>query len=73
MTLESAWAPIGADRFYALVTQGYYNDNAFFRVIQSPKPFVAQWGISSDPAINKKWFVEDRFLLQSEPGQLFFF
>eukprot|EP01122_Echinamoeba_exundans_P010112 TRINITY_DN3703_c0_g1_i2.p1 TRINITY_DN3703_c0_g1~~TRINITY_DN3703_c0_g1_i2.p1 ORF type:complete len:209 (-),score=48.85 TRINITY_DN3703_c0_g1_i2:120-746(-) len=50
-----AWAPIGVDRFYALVTQGYYNDNAFFRVIQSPKPFVAQWGISSDPSVNKKW------------------
>ena len=28
-----AWAPLGADRFYTLVTSGYYDDSALFRVV----------------------------------------
>jgi len=50
------WAPHGADRFYELVQNGYYNDVAFFRVIDG---FMAQVGISGDPALNTKWR-EDR-------------
>ncbi len=46
------WAPLGADRFYSLVRAGYYNDVAFFRVI---KGFMAQVGISGDPALNATW------------------
>ncbi|MGQ0503902.1 MAG: peptidylprolyl isomerase [Myxococcaceae bacterium] len=46
------WAPLGADRFYNLVKNGYYNDTAFFRVIDG---FMAQFGISGDPAINPIW------------------
>jgi hypothetical protein len=53
--LCAAWAPLGVDRFYTLLKQNYYDDNAFFRVIQSPRPFVAQWGISSTPSIAQKW------------------
>lgn len=47
-----AWAPRGADRFYNLVKAGYYNDCAFFRVIDG---FMAQTGISGDPAVNSQW------------------
>lgn len=27
------WSPHGADRFYELVRDGYYNDSRFFRVV----------------------------------------
>ncbi|HEY8427004.1 MAG TPA: peptidylprolyl isomerase [Sandaracinaceae bacterium] len=46
------WAPYGADRFYTLVREGYYTDVAFFRVIEG---FMAQAGISGDPALNTRW------------------
>ena len=36
-------APLGADRFYALVRDGFYNQSAFFRVVPD---FVLQFGIS---------------------------
>lgn len=47
-----AWAPQGADRFHELVKAGYYDNCAFFRVI---KGFMAQVGISGDPAANAAW------------------
>ena len=46
------WAPLGAQRFWELVTGGYYTDVAFFRVIEG---FIAQAGIHGDPEMNKKW------------------
>jgi len=49
------WSPNGADRFYNLVKIGYYADCAFFRVIQKPRPFMAQVGMHGDPAVNKTW------------------
>lgn len=47
-----AWAPLGADRFYNLVKNGFYDDVRFFRVIPG---FMAQGGMSGDPAIQKLW------------------
>lgn len=49
------WAPNGADRFYNLVKIGYFDDVAFFRVVSSPRPFVAQFGLHGNPAVNAKW------------------
>jgi peptidyl-prolyl cis-trans isomerase A (cyclophilin A) len=49
------WAPNGVDRFFNLVKIGYYSDCAFFRVIQSPRPFMAQVGMHGDPDVNKVW------------------
>jgi peptidyl-prolyl cis-trans isomerase A (cyclophilin A) len=47
-----AWAPNGADRFYNLVKNGYYNDTRFFRVISG---FMVQFGIHGDPAVSAAW------------------
>lgn len=47
-----SWAPRGADRFYNLVAIGYYDDVAFFRVIEG---FMAQIGIHGEPAVNRVW------------------
>jgi peptidyl-prolyl cis-trans isomerase A (cyclophilin A) len=49
------WAPKGADRFYDLVSSGFYDDVRFFRVIRTPAPFMVQFGISGDPATSAKW------------------
>jgi peptidyl-prolyl cis-trans isomerase A (cyclophilin A) len=50
--VQRDWAPIGADRFYNLVKIGYYDDAAFFRVVDG---FMVQFGISSYGAVNEKW------------------
>jgi len=47
-----AWAPNGADRFYNLVKNGFYDQTRFFRVLPG---FVVQWGISGTPEISEVW------------------
>src|ERR1043165_2804930 len=46
------WAPKGADRFYNLVKNGYYDGCRFFRVISG---FMVQFGINGDPSIQRNW------------------
>jgi peptidyl-prolyl cis-trans isomerase A (cyclophilin A) len=50
--VERAWSPLGADRFHALVKNGYYDDVRFFRVIGG---FMAQFGLHGAPEVNKAW------------------
>src|SRR5689334_2689287 len=46
------WAPNGADRFYNLVKNGFYDNVRFFRVISG---FMVQFGISGDPRLSAQW------------------
>lgn len=50
--VQRAWSPTGADRLHELVESGYYDDVAFFRVLDG---FVAQFGISGDPEVGARW------------------
>lgn len=46
------WAPLGADRFYNLVKNGFYDEARFFRAISG---FMVQFGIHADPAVSAVW------------------
>jgi len=50
--VQRAWAPRGADRFFNLVRNGFYDEVRFFRVLSG---FVAQFGINGDPAVSAVW------------------
>jgi len=67
------WAPNGADRFFSLVTIGYYSDIAFFRVIEG---FMIQFGIHGDPKMNAIWkeasILDDKVTQSNTPGMLTF-
>src|SRR5262245_21217820 len=52
ITVTREWAPNGADRFYNLVKNGYFDDVRFFRVVSG---FMVHFGISGDPALNNAW------------------
>jgi peptidyl-prolyl cis-trans isomerase A (cyclophilin A) len=73
LDVRRSWAPLGADRFYNLVKQGFYEDVAFFRVIEG---FVAQVGLHGDPEVNTLWRtqrIEDDPVTQSNlPGMVTF-
>jgi peptidyl-prolyl cis-trans isomerase A (cyclophilin A) len=47
-----AWAPLGADRFYNLVKNHFFDGAAFFRVLPG---FVAQFGLNPRPEVNRVW------------------
>lgn len=47
-----AWSPLGADRFYNLVKNRFYDGADFFRVLPG---FVVQFGISPRPEVSKAW------------------
>jgi cyclophilin family peptidyl-prolyl cis-trans isomerase len=52
MEMVRAWSPHGADRFFNLVRNGYYDESRFFRVRAGT---WAQFGINADPAIATIW------------------
>lgn len=67
------WAPLGADRFYNLVKNGFYSNAAFFRVV--PR-FVVQFGLSPNPAYSKVWqeakIQDDKVTHSNKRGTLVF-
>jgi peptidyl-prolyl cis-trans isomerase A (cyclophilin A) len=58
------WAPHGADRLYTLLNKNFYDGTRFFRVLAG---FMAQFGISGDPATQKAW--HDRPIPDDPPKQ----
>lgn len=52
--VDRDWSPLAADRFYNLVRIGFFDGCRFFRVV---KGFVAQFGKSGDPEVNKRWWL----------------
>ena len=68
-----AWAPHGADRFYNLVKNGFYDNVRFFRVISG---FMVQFGINGDPQLSARWrqaqIPEDRVTQSNTRGMITF-
>lgn len=52
LEITRAWAPRGADHFYELVRNRYYDGDRFYRVV--PR-FVVQFGINGDPQVSQLW------------------
>jgi peptidyl-prolyl cis-trans isomerase A (cyclophilin A) len=58
------WSPLGADRFYNLVKNGFYDNATLFRVVREPRPFVVQFGISAFPPVSAAW---QRAVIKDDP------
>ena len=67
------WSPHGADRLFNLVRIGFFEDVAFFRVIDD---FMAQFGLHGDPDVNQAWLQatipDDDVTRSNERGKLTF-
>lgn len=50
--VRRAWSPNGADRFYNLVKNGFYDDTRIYRVVPG---FMAQFGVHGDPTVHYQW------------------
>lgn len=50
--IHRVWAPHGCDRFYNLVSAGFFDNSRFFRVRPG---FIAQFGIAGEPAVAATW------------------
>jgi len=55
------WAPLGVDRFYNLVKNGFYDEVRFYRVVPN---FMVQFGMHGDPAVTAAW---NRTTLNDDP------
>lgn len=64
VAVKRSLAPLGADRFYELVTVGYFDDVRFFRLVPG---FVVQFGINGDPKVYAKWA---KATLRDEPMRI---
>lgn len=62
--IHPEWAPLAAERFRELVSIGFYDDARFYRTIPN---YIAQFGISSNPELNKQWLCTTCKRLPDEP------
>lgn len=71
--VRRAWSPNGADRFYSLVRNQYFDSVAFHRTIRN---FVAQFGIHGDTSVSAAWrgksIPDDSVRAQNARGTLAF-
>ena len=67
------WAPNGADRFYNLVKNGFFDNARFFRVVPG---FMVQFGINGDPKVSEVWrparIADDRVTQSNKRGYITF-
>lgn len=49
---NKAWAPNGVQRFYELASEGFFDQNRFYRVLPG---FIAQFGANDDRKRNERW------------------
>src|SRR3989475_1029675 len=61
--VHRAWAPLGADRFYNLVKNGFFDNTRFFRVVPN---FMVQFGLNGDPTVQSVWRAAN---LKDDPGK----
>uniref|UniRef100_A0A6V0DCM3 peptidylprolyl isomerase n=1 Tax=Zooxanthella nutricula TaxID=1333877 RepID=A0A6V0DCM3_9DINO len=73
LKVHPEWAPKGAQRFKDLVSQGYYDQARWHRVI---KDFIAQVGIAADPTTYKdvgmKTIEDDAVKVKNKKGTVSF-
>lgn len=62
--IERALAPLGADRFHYLVSNGFFSGSRFFRVVRG---FVAQFGLSGRPAVDAAF---DPLIFKDDPRKI---
>ncbi|MCO4099303.1 MAG: peptidylprolyl isomerase [Gemmatimonas sp.] len=71
--VKRALAPHSADRFFELVSNGYFADVRFFRMVPG---FIAQFGIHGNPDVNAVWdtatFADDVMRTSNRKGTLAF-
>lgn len=66
------WSPYGADRFFTLVRNRFFEDVAFHRTMRN---FVAQFGIHGDTAVANAWrgrILDDSARMPNKRGTLAF-
>ncbi len=64
LRVTRAWAPHGADRFWQMLRIGFFDNVAFFRVLNG---FVAQFGLHGDSRVNGVW--RDRTIPDDPPNK----
>lgn len=62
--VDRSLAPLGADRFYYLVSNGFFSGVRFFRVVRG---FVAQFGLSGIPAVDAAF---DPLVFKDDPRKV---
>lgn len=73
IAVTRSWAQRGADRFYNLTKNGFYDDCRFFRIVPN---FVVQFGMNGSPRIQRMWsnaqFKDDPVTKSNGKGRVVF-